>query len=74
MQAQSGGLSAYKGFWSTIKSAEVENITMNEPFAFVVDLKYTGKDKSVSKERKLIVLNWSGSVVLLQREQKLGSY
>ena len=74
MQAQSGGLSAYKGFWSTIKSVEVENITMNEPFAFVVDLKYTGKDKSVSKERKLIVLNWSGSVVLLQREQKLGSY
>ncbi|WP_446697474.1 serine/threonine-protein kinase [Umezawaea endophytica] len=74
MQAQGGGLSVYKSFWSTIKSAEVENITMNEPFAFVVDLKYTEKDKTVTKERKLIVLNWSGSVVLLQREQRLGTY
>jgi serine/threonine protein kinase len=74
MQSQSGGLSGYKNFWKTINTVEVENISVNEAFAFVVDLKYTAKDKSVSKERKLIVLNWSGSVVLLQREQKLGSY
>ncbi|HEX6345741.1 serine/threonine-protein kinase [Umezawaea sp.] len=74
MQSQSGGLATYKGFWAGIKSVDIENITLNEEFAYVVDLKYTAKDKAVTKERKLIVLNWSGSVVLLQREQRLGTY
>jgi hypothetical protein len=74
MQAQSGGLSGYKGFWSSIKSVEVEKITLNEAFAYEVSLKYTKKDKTVSKERKFIVLNWSGSEVLFQSEKGIGNY
>jgi hypothetical protein len=74
MQSQNGGLQAYKGFWSNIKSVEVENITLNEPFAYEVSLKYTKKDKSVVKERKFVVLNWKGSDVLFESERGMGSY
>jgi len=74
MQSQSGGLASYKGFWNTIKSVEVDNIVLNEPFAYEVSVKYTKKDKTVSKEKKFIVLNWSGSEVLFQSEKSIGNY
>ncbi|MEO6088400.1 MAG: serine/threonine-protein kinase [Umezawaea sp.] len=71
MQTQSGGLSVYKGFWTTIKKVEIEKITLNENLAYEVSLKYTKKDNSVVKEHKLLVLSWLGSEVLFQREQVL---
>ncbi|HWO59442.1 MAG TPA: serine/threonine-protein kinase [Umezawaea sp.] len=74
MQAESGGLSGYKGFWSTVKSVAVEDISVNEAFAFNVNLKYTKKDNSVVKESALISLKWAGSEVLIQRYSKVGGY
>jgi hypothetical protein len=72
MQSQTPA-SVYKGFWSSIKSVQVESISRSEDLAYIVDLKYTRKDNSTAKERKLIVLNWNGDQILLQREQLLAS-
>ena len=75
MQAASNGLSGYKGFWNTISKVDVESIELSgSDLAYVVELKYTKKDKSTAKEKRLIVLNWSGEVVLLQSDKLLGDY
>ena len=73
MQSQNPA-ATYKGFWTGIKSVQVENMSQNEDLAYVVNLKYTKKDGSTAKERKLIVLNWTGDQILIQREQLLGEY
>lgn len=74
MQASSGNLSGYKGFWDKVESAKVEGIEISENLAYSVQVKYTMKDKTVSKEKKFVVLRWIGDAVLIQREQDSGKY
>jgi hypothetical protein len=73
MQAQNEA-NTYKKFWGTIKSVQVENISKSEDLAYVLDLKYSKKDGSTVKEKKLLVLKWEGDQLLIQREQLLGGY
>jgi serine/threonine protein kinase len=74
MQAAAGGISGYKGFWTTIKSVSLGNVKLNEPYAYEVEVAYTKKNGDVTRERHLISLEWSGDALLISREDRLGDY
>jgi serine/threonine protein kinase len=73
MQAAAGGYGAYTSFWGGISQVSITGIKRNSNYAYEVDLEYTRKDGGKSKERKLYVLVWDGSAVLLDKEAPLGT-
>ncbi|MFD1152326.1 serine/threonine protein kinase, partial [Saccharothrix hoggarensis] len=71
MQAAAGGPDGYAGWWKLVKSVEVTGMRVNESFAYEVDLTFTMKDGTVSRERKLVVLKWDHDSLLISKEQLL---
>ncbi|WNV90804.1 serine/threonine-protein kinase [Umezawaea sp. Da 62-37] len=74
MKGAGKGKSTYLDFWKTIKTVKIDEVKLNAPYAYEVDVAYTKKDGTNSKERKLIGLEWSGSQLLIDKETPLGNY
>ncbi len=74
MKGASKGKAGYLQFWQSVKSVKVDDVKLNSPYAFEVDVTYTLKNNTVSKERKLIALEWSGNQLLIDKETALGNY
>jgi len=57
-QAQSGGLGGYEGFWTTIRSAQVESFTSTDPEALTIGyvVRYTRLDGSTATDRPALQL------------------
>ncbi|CCH35057.1 protein kinase [Actinosynnema sp. NPDC047251] len=72
MKNGNGGFEGYKGWWSQIKSIELDSVKINEPYAYEIEITYTLKAGSVSRERKLIVLKWENQGLFIAKDQSLG--
>ncbi|MET1071601.1 MAG: serine/threonine protein kinase, partial [Umezawaea sp.] len=74
MKSASKGKATYLDFWKTIKTVKIDSVKLNSAYAYEVDVAYTSKDGTTSKERKLIALEWSGNQLLIDKESPLGNY
>ncbi|MEJ2854619.1 MULTISPECIES: serine/threonine-protein kinase [unclassified Saccharothrix] len=72
MQGALGGPGGYKSYWESVKKVELTSVRENSPYAYEVELTITKKDKSVTQERKLIILKWTQESLFLSKEQNLG--
>ncbi|MEU5691245.1 serine/threonine-protein kinase [Actinosynnema sp. NPDC020468] len=70
-QSSSGGYATYEGFWEDVDSVKLDAVKENSAYAYEVDIAFTMKDKSVEKERRLVVLQWTDSALFISREETL---
>ncbi|MFJ6675161.1 serine/threonine-protein kinase [Actinosynnema sp. NPDC091369] len=72
MKGTSGGLETYRAWWARVKSVSLDEMKENSSYAYEVVLTYTMKDGSVSRERKLVALEWQGEYLLIDKEDPMG--
>jgi eukaryotic-like serine/threonine-protein kinase len=63
--------SDYEGFWNSIASVEVSNVTEQSPTQVVYDITYTKTDGTTSSEHKLIKLDPQGSSYVITSDQDI---
>ncbi|QFZ23399.1 serine/threonine-protein kinase [Saccharothrix syringae] len=73
MQNSKGGFAGYKGWWDRVESVDLHEVKYNSEYAYEIDVTFHMKDGSDSRERKLIVLQWSDQSLFISNEQNLGS-
>ncbi|MCE7000484.1 protein kinase [Saccharothrix sp. S26] len=72
MKGSSGGLDGFRAWWDRVKSVSLDEMKENSSYAYEVVLTYTMKDGTVSRERKLVALEWQGEYLLIDKEDPMG--